>query len=92
MTDIDRSKTDPFGNTYVIRPSKQWPGLFSIECPDRRSDWTKPKELKGHFTGKDRAASFLHTYLSKVWQMSDDAAERSAKRNPQKKSEDASAA
>ena len=94
MTEIDRTKTDPFGNTFHIAPSKLYPGLFEVYCPERRSDWTKPKEIQGHFTGKDKAAFFLNSYLSKAWAFSDAEAEKNAKRAGTKKTqaEDATAA
>jgi hypothetical protein len=82
---IDRKTTDPFNSTYDIRASKFYPGLLEIVCINKRSDFQIPKEIKGYYTGRDKAQTALNAYLAKVWAFSDAEAEKLAKRAATKK-------
>lgn len=77
---LDRSKpnTDPQGNEWTIVPSKMYPGLVVITGVNTKAD--PPKELKGHWTGKDKAQKALDAYLDKFWQKVDELKEKQEKR------------
>jgi hypothetical protein len=70
MEEVDRSDTDHLGNKFAITTSKLYPGLLTIVCVNKQINI--PKELDGHFTGKDQAMRALHKYLSTSWSFSDD--------------------
>jgi hypothetical protein len=75
--EVDKNSTDHLGNEFEIRVSKLYPGLLQIVCTNKNINM--PKEIEGHFTGKDKAMQALHKYLSNSWEWSN---EQKASRRP----------
>lgn len=58
---------DPLGNKFVIKVSKFYPGLYTIEYAEARVDKLLPQKIKGHWTNFDRAKAGLHSHLAEMW-------------------------
>jgi len=62
-----KENMDPLGNKFVIKVSKIYPGLYTIEYAEARVDKQLPTRIKGHWTNLDRAKMDLQTHLAEMW-------------------------
>jgi len=73
---VDRTQTDPMGNTWIIVPSKMYPGLVQIVSTGKAKT---PDSMSGMYTGPDKAQAALQRHLTAMWEMSDEKAANAQK-------------